>query len=269
MTSAAPRTPTATKEERTVAPMPFSAALAWFGLPAAVFFMSVHLGIPALERLDLGAFAAYLVALLVPLVTMTLASLLLLRAEGYRIARESLRTRYRFRAMRAADWWWSLGAIMVGLVGLGALGAAGAWLVASGSMPLPERLPTALDPRFGGGLDAILASVRGGLAGRWDLLALYFAVLAFNVAGEELFWRGYILPRQEAAHGRRAWAIHGTMWAAFHIFKWWEVLALLPVTLSLSYVCQRRRNSTPGVVIHLAVNGLGFVGFAAIVAGLV
>ena len=37
------------------------------------------------------------------------------------------------------------------------------------------------------------------MQGRWELVFLFLLVLFFNVVGEELWWRGVILPRQELA----------------------------------------------------------------------
>jgi membrane protease YdiL (CAAX protease family) len=43
------------------------------------------------------------------------------------------------------------------------------------------------------------------LRGAWWIL-IYYAVLILvcNIGGEELWWRGYVLPRQELAFGRAA-----------------------------------------------------------------
>jgi hypothetical protein len=57
------------------------------------------------------------------------------------------------------------------------------------------------------------------------------------IFGEELWWRGYIVPRQEQARGRWTWAIHGMLWFL------WQALALLPICLAVPYVAQRRQNT--------------------------
>ena len=90
------------------------------------------------------------------------------------------------------------------------------------------------------------------LAGRWWLGAYYAAVLLLgNVAGEELWWRGYLLPRQELAHGRAAWLVHGALWAGFHLFfQWtlWDLVRMLPTCCALAFVAQHCRNTWSGVV---------------------
>jgi membrane protease YdiL (CAAX protease family) len=90
-------------------------------------------------------------------------------------------------------------------------------------------------------------------------LPLMVFVLFMNIMSEELWWRGYILPRQEKQHGRYTWAIHGVLWAFFHAFKWWAVPFMLFTTWIIPLISQRFGNTTPGIIIHLVVNGLGIL----------
>ena len=84
-------------------------------------------------------------------------------------------------------------------------------------------------------------------------------VLFMNIVSEELWWRGYILPRQERQHGRYTWAIHGVLWAFFHAFKWWAVPFMLFTTWIIPFIAQRTGSTTPGIIIHLVTNGLGIL----------
>jgi len=53
--------------------------------------------------------------------------------------------------------------------------------------------------------------------------------------------------------------VHGTMWALFHAFKYWAWLGLLPVTLVLSFVAQKRKNTWPGIITHFVINGISLI----------
>jgi len=76
-------------------------------------------------------------------------------------------------------------------------------------------------------------------------------MLSFNIFGEELWWRGYILPRQEEAYGRWTWAVHGLLWLLWHVaFYPWQVFALLLICLTVPYIAQRRQNIWPAIIIH-------------------
>jgi membrane protease YdiL (CAAX protease family) len=88
---------------------------------------------------------------------------------------------------------------------------------------------------------------------------VYLAILVLNIVGEEFWWRGYVLPRQELVHGRWTWLVHGVLWTLFHAPFWWNLVLLLPSTLSLSFVTSRLRNTTPGLIAHFVMNGLGYV----------
>jgi membrane protease YdiL (CAAX protease family) len=132
------------------------------------------------------------------------------------------------------------------------LGQAGPWLSHLRLHSQPEYLKEFFS-HFGPG-DFMGIS----LAGRWWVAVYYAAVLVFcNVLGEELWWRGYLLPRQVLAHGRRAWLVHGVLWATFHLFfQWtlWDLVRMFPTCCALAFVAQHRRNTWPGFVAHVFGN---------------
>jgi membrane protease YdiL (CAAX protease family) len=85
----------------------------------------------------------------------------------------------------------------------------------------------------------------------------------FNIAGEELLWRGYLLPRQERAIGSKAWLVNGLLWAVLHSALGWRIAAiLLPIEFVVPYVVQRRNNTWIGIIIHGIYNGSGFISAA-------
>ena len=96
------------------------------------------------------------------------------------------------------------------------------------------------------------------LAGQWWLIVYYLGVaMLANIVGEELLWRGYILPRQEIVHGRSTWIVHGLLWTAFHAFQITDlgaVLDRLPTMLALAFVCQYTRSTWPGIIGHFVGN---------------
>jgi membrane protease YdiL (CAAX protease family) len=92
------------------------------------------------------------------------------------------------------------------------------------------------------------------LQGAWWIV-IYYAVLILvcNIGGEELWWRGYVLPRQELAFGKTAWVVHGISWSVFHLFMQptlWDTLRMAITGMALSFVAQHTRSTWPGVVGH-------------------
>jgi membrane protease YdiL (CAAX protease family) len=93
----------------------------------------------------------------------------------------------------------------------------------------------------------------------WLFLA-WLPYFFFNIVGEELLWRGYLLPRQAIAFGRYAWILNGLLWAIFHVAIGWRIaIVLLPIEFIVPYVVQRRQNTWLGIIIHGFYNGSGFV----------
>ena len=93
----------------------------------------------------------------------------------------------------------------------------------------------------------------------WSFLA-WLPYFFFNIVGEELMWRGYLLPRQAAVLGRYAWLFNGLLWAILHVGIGWRIaIVLLPIEFIVPYVVQKRQNTWLGIVIHGLYNGSGFV----------
>jgi membrane protease YdiL (CAAX protease family) len=96
------------------------------------------------------------------------------------------------------------------------------------------------------------------LMGAWWLL-IYYGVwlIVFNIFGEELWWRGYVLPRQELAFGGMAWVIHGICWSLFHLFiqpTLWDTTRMAVTGMALSFIAQRTRSTWPGIIGHGLAN---------------
>jgi membrane protease YdiL (CAAX protease family) len=92
------------------------------------------------------------------------------------------------------------------------------------------------------------------LRGAWWILVYYAVVmLVCNIGGEELWWRGYVLPRQELAFGKSAWVVHGILWSAFHLFMQptlWDTVRMAITGVALSFVAQRTKSTWPGIIGH-------------------
>lgn len=256
-----------------VKPLPFKFAWLYFAIPAVVVAFSVYWGIPALVNLGLAQFTAYSIALLIPLIFMLAAALIAYRLEGHPLTWNALSERFRLRRMTGKDWLWTLGGLLVGYIGMSITLALAKSLVRMNLIPLPAYIPPILDPNMPSSdpiaMLAIFRDLMGPDAvGNWWLVVLSAALLFFNIIGEEFWWRGYILPRQELSHGRWTWLFHGIMWCLFHAFKYWDWLGLLPVCLVISFIAQRRQNTWPGVVIHLLVNSMTLIPVLMVVMGL-
>ena len=102
-------------------------------------------------------------------------------------------------------------------------------------------------------LGSVLESPAGEawLSGSWGWFAVLLTLLLFNtVLGEELLFRGYLLPRLEGRFGRRAWLVNGVAFAAYHLHTPWVIPTALLDSLALSYPSQRYRSAWLGIIVH-------------------
>ena len=99
--------------------------------------------------------------------------------------------------------------------------------------------------------------------GRYWIFGAWLPFFVLNILGEELVWRAFMLPRQEVAFGEKARLINGVLWLLFHAaFPWQVLVTLVPTTLIVPYVVQRRRSTWAGIVIHGAFGAVGFMALA-------
>ena len=108
------------------------------------------------------------------------------------------------------------------------------------------------------------------LHGAWWILVYYAALIVVcNIGGEELWWRGYVLPRQELVFGRATWVVHGILWSVFHLFMQptlWDTVRMAITGIALSFVAQRTKSTWPGILGH-SFGNLAF--FLKLVKGVV
>ena len=91
---------------------------------------------------------------------------------------------------------------------------------------------------------------------RYWILLVWIPFFFCNIMGEEVLWRGVIIPRQEIYFVEYTWIIHGFGWIVFHIpFGLPVILTAIPTFFIIPYIVQKTKNSWPGVIIHAALNG--------------
>ncbi len=253
----------------TINSMGWGSSLLFFGIPGLVLAAAFYGFRPWLESVGYSELVSYLAALCVPLALMFAAALIAYhRLEGWPLTRAAFAARMRYPRLRISDVFWGIAIAAVGmLLGYGLLSQVSLFLIRSGIMPLPTELPVLADPLATFSLETLNQSAGGPIRGQWSIAVLFLVMYFFNIAGEELWWRGYILPRQELAFGRFTWLVHGLLWAVFHLFKWWDILTLVPVCLLIAYISQKRQSNWAGLIAHALVNGSGVLLILAAVAG--
>jgi membrane protease YdiL (CAAX protease family) len=91
------------------------------------------------------------------------------------------------------------------------------------------------------------------LSGNWAWFGLIVVLALFNtVLGEELLFRGFLLPRMNGAFGRGDWLANGVLFAAYHLHTPWVMLSPLADALVLAYPTKRYRSAWIGIAVHSA-----------------
>jgi len=220
-------------ELKALKPMGLIESLLLFGIPAAVLAASLWLLWPALVAAGMDGATAYAISLTWVNAGLLVASMVGHALEGNPLTWSAYAQRMRLTGMTGRIWLWAiLGTIFYLVLSL---------MINIIAFPLlnvlkitPPELPW---PPLSGWMNVI--------------------VLFFNIVGEELWWRGYILPRQELTFGKRTPLLHGILWACFHMFKWYQVPFMLLNTWVTPFIAQRTKNTWPGIIAHASLNSAG------------
>jgi membrane protease YdiL (CAAX protease family) len=255
-----------------------------FGVPALIFAFLFHWLGPGLWRQGISWWHIFHLLLVLPLALMLITALLGAAADLRSVSWKGLRERLRLSLPGVTVWLWAaaLSGFMYGGNWADVVAVAASWsalwkektnkkwalFVAILIATFVKRNAALFQPA--------LQSVRFfnasafyseffdhfgphdfmglPLQGAW-WVPVYYAVvmLVCNIGGEELWWRGYVLPRQELAFGRAAWVIHGIFWSIFHLFMQptlWDTGRMAITGVALSFVAQRTKSTWPGIVGH-------------------
>jgi membrane protease YdiL (CAAX protease family) len=205
----------------------------------------IHWGVPRLAATGIDPFAAWML-LSVPCVFVPIigGGWLLLRSEGHAQTRVD---RLRLRRLSRGDWHWA------------AIGVAGILVGSALLSRVCEALGLPIDP--------FAREPRAWAPERVWMFALWAVYWPVNILGEEVVWRGVILPRMEARFRTRAWCWNAALWTIFHVgFGAGNILVVGPALLLVPFLSQKRRSTWLGVVLHA---GISLPGMIAIALGLV
>ena len=210
-----------------------------FTIPAIDFYVIVRILVPYLAQLTkinplivwLGTGTLFL---FMPLFVLTF---ILLRIDGYTLNWPTVKNRLRLKAIEIKDLYWIFGGLLV-CTALCALMIVIWWMLPLSFNPedLKNLSPIKVTPLHGKELWAFA-----------PLIVFYF----FNYFGEELLWRGYILPRQELSLGKAAWVVNAILHMIFHSFFGLKALVpFIPFLLLLAFVAYKRKNTVDSIIIH-------------------
>lgn len=87
--------------------------------------------------------------------------------------------------------------------------------------------------------------------GAWGWFAVLVVLVVFNtVLGEELLFRGLLLPRMKGAFGKWDWVANGVLFATYHLHQPWDIPTSLVDIFALSYPSRRFQSAWMGIIVH-------------------
>jgi membrane protease YdiL (CAAX protease family) len=220
--------------------------LLMFGIPAILMYLTTDVVIPLIDSYHIFPIEIswFLSAGLLVLFPMLIASLVFVRKEIQSFTLETICARLRIKSMKPIDWVYAIGSLIL------VIGLSISFVKLGTFMPGFNATPAFMD-------NLPLE------AGNYWILLAWLPFFFLNIFGEELWWRGYIQPRQELLTKGYTWLVHGALWSLFHAGLGWSATFLaLPYFFVLPLVVQIRKNTTIGIVTHAIFGAFGFLSLA-------
>ncbi len=209
--------------------------LAFVVVPSVAPFIPLHPGL------------VFWMAMVLGMIWQFVLSLLLLSREPGGLNWASVRDRVWLRPpsdpltgeTRRTLWWWVVPAIAANFfLGLAAsqLDACWTWAVAVIPEPAYTQISGLADPQF---------------RGQWWILGLVAVSSAFNyLLGEELLFRGVLLPRMAGVFGKWDWVANTLLFGLYHVHKIWSLPTILLSSFGTAWATRRFRSLWMGVIVH-------------------
>jgi CAAX protease family protein len=128
-------------------------------------------------------------------------------------------------------------------------------------------VPVLAEPA-GYGFDTLFRSreVLQRLAGAWWFFALFVVYATFNtILGEELLFRGVLLPKMGGVFGRWGWVANGVLFGLYHVHQPWGIPDSVLTGLLYAFPAYRFRSTWMSIILHSAQS----VFYAILVLGVV
>jgi membrane protease YdiL (CAAX protease family) len=105
---------------------------------------------------------------------------------------------------------------------------------------------------FGAALDS--PGAKAQFVGNWSILGIFLLSALFNTfLGEELLFRGVLLPRMSGVFGRWDWVMNGMLFGLYHLHQPWGILnSAIKGIFFYALPSRRFRSSWFGIIAHSA-----------------
>ena len=237
--------------ETTIKPISIIKSSWTFLFSFLLIYIGLYVFIPILLSKEIPFLVGYLIFFYFPFALLFLMALVLYKKEGNNWNVANFKSRIRLNPLKMIDWIWIIGIILSFFIFNVILTPVANKVAQIPFFSPPEYFPVEINPNK----IAIPGIIWGhNISGQYWVIIAYFIGWFFNIFGEELLWRGIILPRQIEKYGSKAWIYHGIIWGLWHFYWKWNFFTLIPLTLLLSFAVYKRKNTWIGIIAHGILN---------------
>jgi membrane protease YdiL (CAAX protease family) len=93
---------------------------------------------------------------------------------------------------------------------------------------------------------------KAAIEGAWQVLGIFVVLGVFNtILGEELLFRGILLPKMQGVFGKADWLANGVLFGLYHLHQPWSIFgSIAGGTLCYALPSRRFRSAWMGTIIH-------------------
>jgi membrane protease YdiL (CAAX protease family) len=230
-------------------------------VPMAVLVLVVAPVIMSHTSLHPGV--VYWIAVVVGMMWLFVVSLLVLRHELGGLHWDAIKKRIWLNLPREPRTGWPRKRLFVWVVPAIAANVLGGYLALRLDTAWTDWLPALREPSYAQFQGLADPQFRGA----WWLLGLAVVSLAFNyLLGEELLFRGVLLPRMAGVFGRWDWVANTVLFGLYHVHKIWFWPSMIASSFGYAWAARRYRSFWMGVIVH-GVEGYFVVLVLAVILG--
>ncbi len=235
-------------KENNIKPMPLWESIILFLIPTIYFFFitSFLMSIFGNSVTD-NPILSWIIGGLIMFVPLFILSLILFKFEGNKFYLKILFERFRINKIKTKDWLWILFSII------------SVFIISFIIVSISKILSNVIGIRELKMIpDFIKINPNSNVT--YLTLLLWLPMFFLNIVGEELLWRGYMLPRMEINFKKYSWLINAILWTLFHApFGIDLIILLLPTLFIIPFTVYKTKNTSVGIIIHAILNGPMFV----------
>jgi hypothetical protein len=136
--------------------------------------------------------------------------------------------------------WWVLLPVFINILLVFVLGgyldAPMAWLFPALKAPAYMDIMKLVSPEF---------------VGQWWIMGIVLVSFIFNYfLGEELLWRGVLLPKMQGVFGKYDWVANAVIFGLYHVHKPWSLPSVIVTNLTYSWPAARFRSTWMSIIVH-------------------